>query len=772
MKTQTENERSRSKKGSKTYRLLAVLLCLLTVVGCNPSESADTTLIPNTNAPETAAETYEDVTDGKLNVVHNGTSRFSLVATDDVAAKASALYFKTLVNASTGAEFPSTSAADSLAVKFTTVSDGTLGNNGYSVSVSGTVIDIKAGGLSGFDKALDAVCAGLDAETKSLTVDAGISASETGTLSSYVTPEGLTYIEANENAPFYNDLNDGVAYVCNTMWHQFGLIDDGQGLVYKFGNEPTYYEWMSEKMVWSGDKSYIGELKAKIKDFPQTDTGFLWSWSTYPYWQVGDTYAIHYDGTFRYISAVYDIISWENSTRTLSQQDSSTFGSDTALDASKGKTIYEKTAAAMDYILKKLHGEDGYIQITEDSVYLADGVNRFDKAPNGKYCWNNTGKVGSIASNYWDNLCFGNYDAYENALFYEALQSMAGIEAMLGNTANVQYYTDLMTLAKAKYDELYWSETTGRYIACIDSDNNKIDFGFTFVNYEALKYGLGDAEKAASVFSWIDGERIVEGDTLTGADIMSYTRLLNTTTDYKSKKKQIKTEYTLAALTNTKSITDGLKNGAAAWWHGPDGINVFGSAKYGSHLENGGYIFYTVFYELMARTKYLGADSTVNRLSQILSVYEFNQLKSDTMVNGSTNWLEGLIGEFPESGLVPSVYVYSLLGINAGAGVLTVCPQFPTEYSTMGVSNITYGGKDYDVNVSRDGSMNIICKDNAAKMTLEYTPNRFTSFTCTAYGADGNAIDTQNVTTDESGVLKITLEYEEAASVKIAPVLD
>ena len=41
-----------------------------------------------------------------------------------------------------------------------------------------------------------------DAETKSLTVDPpAISASETGTLSSYVTPK--TYIiEANENAPF------------------------------------------------------------------------------------------------------------------------------------------------------------------------------------------------------------------------------------------------------------------------------------------------------------------------------------------------------------------------------------------------------------------------------------------------------------------------------------------------------------------------------------------------------------------------------------------
>ena len=49
------------------------------------------------------------------------------------------------------------------------------------------------------------------------------------------------------NAPFYNDKNDSVAYVCNAMWHMFGAVDDGQSLVYRFGNEPTYFEGMSEE---------------------------------------------------------------------------------------------------------------------------------------------------------------------------------------------------------------------------------------------------------------------------------------------------------------------------------------------------------------------------------------------------------------------------------------------------------------------------------------------------------------------------------------------
>lgn len=40
---------------------------------------------------------------------------------------------------------------------------------------------------------------------------------------------------------FYNDKNDEIAYIANAMWHMFGAIDDGQNLVYRFGNEPTCY---------------------------------------------------------------------------------------------------------------------------------------------------------------------------------------------------------------------------------------------------------------------------------------------------------------------------------------------------------------------------------------------------------------------------------------------------------------------------------------------------------------------------------------------------
>ena len=62
----------------------------------------------------------------------------------------------------------------------------------------------------------------------------------------------------------------------------------------------------------------------------------------------------------------------------------------------------------------------------------------------------------------------------------------------------------------------------------------------------------------------------------------------------------------LAAVTNTIAINQKENRKLkTAWWHAPNGINVWGSASYGSHLENGGYIFYPVFYELMASFRML-----------------------------------------------------------------------------------------------------------------------------------------------------------------------
>lgn len=775
----------------------AALLLSMALTGCTPDGGVTDTTTDDTNSPspeetigggttepaETETEAETEAPDLSLKLVTDGASEY-VIEYDSDLTKISAYAFREVVKQATGVELRmdnseyGTPAGYQFAVSFYDGDAEALGNYGYEISVDLNVVNIKAASLSGFDKAISRLLSDC-ADGQTLKVPADYAVTEQLNWASDYVLEGDDYNPEYNDGMFYNDKNDSVAYVSNAMWHMFGLIDDGQNLVYRFGNEPTWYEWMSEKMMWSGNASYIGELKGKLRSFPQVSTGYMWSWGSYPYWKVDTCYSIHYDGTFRYIAAVYDVVSWEGNTDFLFETDNDTAGGQYAsVDASKGRTVLDKTEACMNYILEYLHGKEGYIQLTEESTYLnADGSERFDYViDTGEYCWNNTGKDGSNASNYWDNLCFGNYDGYSNALFYNALESMAGIYRMLGGDyiAKAEKLEALAVTVKEKFNELYWSEETGRYIACIDTDGRRVDFGLTFHNFEILKYGLGDAEKAKSIFDWIDGDRVIEGEERTGADILSYGQNIQKAINRRKLKDLEDRGLKLAAVTNTIPINNNENRKlGVAWWHGPSGINVWGSASYGMHLENGGYIFYPVFYELMARTEYEGAQSTTDRLADIAKVYEYNRLVSDLAAGGSANWLEGLNGEFPESGLVPSTYIYSLVGASASYDGLHLEPAFNDVYEYMGVKQLKYNGKNYDVKVNRDASCTITALDGAVDMTLHYTPERFgdMTYTVTVTTADG-ATTSSTVTPDESGVIHVELKQEDVTSVNIAPVME
>jgi hypothetical protein len=534
---------------------------------------------------------------------------------------------------------------------------------------------------------------------------------------------------------------------------------------------------MSEKLAWSTDQQYINELKEKLRTFPQTSTGYMWSWSTYPYWKVDECYSIHYDGTFRYIAAVYDIISWEGNTQFLYQSDTDTAGGNYAnVDSSQGRTVLAKTEACMDYILNYLKGNTGSIRLTKESTYLnASGSQRFDYVKElNAYCWNNTGKDGSTASNYWDNLCFGNEDGYSSALLYNALNSMAGIYRMLGGNyiAKAQSLENLAVTVKSEFNQKFWSQNTGRYIACIDTNGRRVDYGLTFHNFEIMKYGLADPIKAKSIFDWVDGDRIVAGENRTGADIMSYAKIMEQVPGNVSQ--QIGAlNLRLAAVSNTISINNPQNQSSrVAWWHAPSGIDVWSSAAYGRHLENGGYIFYPVFYELMARTEYEGAQSTTDRLYEIGRVYEYNRLVSDASALHSTNWLEGLNGEFPENGLVPTTYLYSLMGVSAAHDGLHVAPKFNEVYEYMGVKDLSYGGNVYKLQVNRDASCTITPRYGTLRMDLHYTPDKFhtATYRITIYSNDGMVLS-RTITPDASGTLHIQLNETGVDYLTIAPQL-
>lgn len=749
-----------------------------TTVGDTPAVTDPATEEP-TEAP-TEAET--EAPDLSLKLVVDGQSDYTVVYGSETTRIAGYTLRDTL-SQHTGAVLPVKSATELeegnkfyITLHSDVDNELELGNYGYSLAIEGTGIHILANSLAGFDMAIARLMTDCAADSTVKVPEDYAVTEQLNWASDYVL-EGDDFKTEYVDGMFYNDKNDSVAYVSNAMWHMFGLVDDGQGLVYRFGNEPTWYEWMSEKMMWSGDAGYIGELKGKLRSFPQVSTGYMWSWGSFPYWQVGDCYSIHYDGTFRYIAAVYDVISWEGNTDFLYEKDNDTAGGQYAsVDASKGRTVLDKTEACMSYILEYLHGKEGYILLTEESTYLnADGSERFDYVKDtGKYCWNNTGKDGSNASNYWDNLCFGGYDGYSNALFYNALESMAGIYRMLGGDyiAKAEELEALAVTVKAKFNELYWSDETGRYIACIDSDGRRVDFGLTFHNFEILKYGLADAERAKSVFDWIDGDRIIEGEERTGAAILSYGQCIQKAVPRRKLKELEDLNLRLAAVTNTIPINNRENQKLkVAWWHGPAGINVWGSAAYGLHLENGGYIFYPVFYELMARTEYEGAQSTIDRLADIAKVYEYNRLVSDLAASGSTNWLEGLNGEFPESGLVPATYIYSLVGATASYDGLHLAPAWGDAYEYMGVRALKYNGKSYDVKVNRDASCTITATDGAIDMTLHYTPARFSDMTYTVVVTAADGTSTSSTVSPVDGVVTVELKYESVASVTISPVI-
>ena len=775
-------------------RLCALALLLsMSLTGCTSGAGGDDTTgdtasgTPAVTDASTAAPTEEttaeatEAPDLSLKLVVDGTSDY-VIEYDSDLTKISAYTFREVLKKATGVELRmddseyGTPTGYEFAVSFYDGDAEALGNYGYDISVAFDVVNIKAATLSGFDMAINRLLNDCSADG-TVKVPEDYAVSENLNWASDYVLEGDDFKTEYVDGMFYNDKNDSVAYVSNAMWHMFGLVDDGQGLVYRFGNEPTWYEWMSEKMMWSGNAGYIGELKGKLRSFPQVSTGYMWSWGSFPYWKVDNCYSIHYDGTFRYIASVYDVISWEGNTDFLYETDTDTAGGQySSVDASKGRTVLEKTEACMSYILDYLHGKEGYILLTEESTYLnADGSQRFDYViDTGEYCWNNTGKDGSNASNYWDNLCFGGYDGYSNALFYNALQSMSGIYRMLGGDyiAKAEELEALAVTVKEKFNELYWSEETGRYIACIDSDGRRVDFGLTFHNFEIMKYGLADEEKAKSIFDWIDGDRIIEGEERTGSAILSYGQAIQKAISRRQLKDLEDRGLRLAAVTNTIPINNRENQKLkVAWWHGPAGINVWGSAAYGLHLENGGYIFYPVFYELMARTEYEGAQSTTDRLADIAKVYEYNRLVSDLAGSGSTNWLEGLNGEFPESGLVPATYTYSLVGLTAEYDGLHLAPAFNDVYEYMGVREVKYNGLRYDIKVSRDASCVITATDGAVDMTLRYTPERFSAMTYTVTVTNSDGTTTSTTVTPVDGVVVAELKQEGVVSVTITPVI-
>lgn len=288
-----------------------------------------------------------------------------------------------------------------------------------------------------------------------------------------------------------------------------------------------------------------------------------------------------------------------------------------------------------------------------------------------------------IGNNYWDLMPFGWDDLYATSQYYAATLAMADIEAAILQNPGWNMPAGALQLdpeplrrharkVKETANQKFWNDDTGRFVACIDKNGNAHDFGYTFLNLDAIWYGLANKKHARRIMEWISGERLVEGDTSTGQDIYHWRFGPRAST-----------------LRNVSWYGQG-------WYH-PENI------AWGGQVQDGGAVLGFSFYDLWARLHLLGADNAWQRLQEILDwekdvqqaggyrQYYKDGRHGNTLQGCGTPGGLGIDCEFYESSLVPSIVVYGFLGITAEPhGALAIHPNLPKACPQINIQNLRY----------------------------------------------------------------------------------
>jgi len=298
-----------------------------------------------------------------------------------------------------------------------------------------------------------------------------------------------------------------------------------------------------------------------------------------------------------------------------------------------------------------------------------------------------------IGSNYWDVLPFGWDDFYATYQYYAATEAMADLEEAIEKhpgwnmplgvlKLDPEWLREHAALVKRQANQLFWNEKTGRFNAWIDKKGKGHDYGFTFLNLDAIWYGIASDEHARAIMDWIDGKRIVETDTAKGKDIYRWRFGPRATT-----------------LRNVECY--------AQVWYGPEGI------PWGGQVQDGGAVLGFSFFDLWARLKILGPDNAWQRLKEILAwekevhgeggyrkYYEGGKRGTTLQGSGQAGGL-GIDKEFFESSLIPAIVVFGFLGLDTqGFDSLAIRPKLPSSCPEMKVNNVMYRNVLMDIQVS------------------------------------------------------------------------
>lgn len=301
-----------------------------------------------------------------------------------------------------------------------------------------------------------------------------------------------------------------------------------------------------------------------------------------------------------------------------------------------------------------------------------------------------------IGSNYWDLLPFGHDDAYATNYAYAALLRMAeiedgAVEGVVGGNGggalevpnrSASELRELAAKLKAEANRRFFSDTTGRFVGCVDVDGMIHDYGFTFLNLEAIALGVATDGHASSILDWLDGTRIVDSDTSVATDIYSF-------------------RFGPRATTRRNVEWYGW------FWSGPESI------PFGGQVQDGGAVLGFSYFDLMARLRVRGTDDAWKRMSEILAwsdevelaggyrAYYAGQSGVSLQGCGTPGGL-GVDCEFFESALVAQAWIDGFVGFRPRAdGSIAIEPRIPSAFESITVSGIRYDHAVLDVSVDR-----------------------------------------------------------------------
>ena len=304
-----------------------------------------------------------------------------------------------------------------------------------------------------------------------------------------------------------------------------------------------------------------------------------------------------------------------------------------------------------------------------------------------------------IGSNYWDLLPFGGHDAFATIQVELALRRLAELEAAAAahpeweipppgpDHLSSAALTRLADEVRADFQRTFWNDETGRFVGWVDCEGRPYDYGFTFLNLEAIARGLASDEQAEQILAWIDGRRLVAGDLSQGDDIYHWRFGPRSTT-----RRNVETY---------------------VWsWLDPEKI------PWGGQVQDGGAVLGFSYFDVLARLRVRGPDDAWRRLAAILDWFAEVQAAGGyrafyavpgrgTLQGGGTPGGLGCDQEFLESVMVPHLLVEGFLGLAPTADGFAVTPRLPHAWPAVAVRGIHVHGGVVDVRGEADGRVTV-----------------------------------------------------------------